>query len=121
MKELADIGDGSGANQINRENARRRIVIRCNTQGRDLAGVVADIQRRVQADVQMPEGYFVEYGGQFESQRRATTLIAVLALVSFVGMFVVLMVLYPSARIVFQIGSIFLFASLRAAPEDAIL
>ncbi len=103
LRELADVGDGSGANAVNRENARRRIVIRCNTQDRDLASVVSAIQRRVGAAVELPAGYFVEYGGQFESQRRATTLIAVLAGVSIVGMFVVLMVLYPSVRIVLQI------------------
>jgi HME family heavy-metal exporter len=103
LRELADIGEGTGPNAVNRENARRRIVVRCNTQGRDLAGVVADIQRRVRDDVELPEGYFVEYGGQFESQQRATMLIGVLAGVSFAGMFVVLMVLYPSVRIVLQI------------------
>jgi HME family heavy-metal exporter len=103
LQALADIGEGTGPNAVNRENARRRIVIRCNTQGRDLAGAVADIRERVQGGVQLPEGYFVEYGGQFESQQRATTLIIVLAGVSVVGMFVVLMMLYPSVRIVLQI------------------
>jgi HME family heavy-metal exporter len=103
LRELADIGDGIGPNAVNRENARRRIVIRCNTQGRDLAGVVADIQQRVRAGEALPEGYFVEYSGQFESQQRATTLIAVLAAVSVIGMFVVLMMLFPSVRIVLQI------------------
>jgi HME family heavy-metal exporter len=78
-------------------------VVRCNTQGRDLAGAVAEIRRRVEADVPLPEGAFVEYGGQFESQERATTLIMVLAGLSVVGMFVVLMLLYPSVRIVLQL------------------
>lgn len=103
LRELADIGEGSGPNAINRENARRRIVIRCNTQDRDLASAVAEIQQRVGRDVTLPEGYYIEYGGQFESQQRATTLILVLAAVSVVGMFVVLMLLYPSVRIVLQI------------------
>ena len=103
LASLADISEGVGPNAINRENARRRIVIRCNTQDRDLASAVAEIQQRVKANVDMPEGYFVEYGGQFESQQRATTLIVVLAGVSVVGMFVVLMMLYPSVRIVLQI------------------
>jgi CzcA family heavy metal efflux pump len=103
LRELADIGEGMGPNAINRENARRRIVIRCNTQERDLAGAVAEIQERVQSQIQLPEGYFIEYGGQFESQQRATTLILVLAGVSVVGMFVVLMILFPSVRIVLQI------------------
>jgi HME family heavy-metal exporter len=103
LRELADIGEGAGPNAVNRENARRRIVIRCNTQGRDLASVVAEIQQRVGSRLEPPAGYFIEYGGQFESQRRATTLIIALAAVSVVGMFVVLMVLYPSVRITLQI------------------
>lgn len=103
LRELADIGEGAGPNAINRENARRRIVIRCNTQDRDLASAVAEIQQRVSSQVALPEGYFIEYGGQFESQQRATTLIVVLAAISVVGMFVVLMILYPSVRIVLQI------------------
>lgn len=103
LRELADIGAGTSPNAVNRENARRRIVVRCNTQDRDLAGAVAEIQSRVRDRVALPEGYFVEYGGQFESQRRATTLIAVLAALSVAGMFVVLMILYPSVRIVLQL------------------
>ena len=103
LASLAEISEGVGPNAINRENARRRIVIRCNTQDRDLAGAVAEIQQRIKARVEMPEGYFVEYAGQFESQQRATTLITLLAALSVVGMFVVLMLLYPSVRIVLQI------------------
>ena len=107
LKDLADItpptGGDAGANQLKRDNVRRRIVIRCNAADRDLASVVGDIERAVKADVPMPEGYFVEYGGQFESQKRATRLIAILAAVSLVGMFFVLFLLFPSARIVLQI------------------
>jgi HME family heavy-metal exporter len=103
LRELCDIGDGAGPNTVNRENARRRIVIRCNTQNRDLASAVGEIQQRVSKQVTLPEGYFIEYGGQFENQQRATTLIIVLAAVSVVGMFVVLMLLFPSVRIVLQI------------------
>lgn len=103
LRELADIGPGAGPNAVNRENARRRMVIRCNTQDRDLASAVAEIQRRVNAQVDLPEGYFIEYGGQFESQQRATRTILILAGVSVVGMFVVLMLLFPSVRVVLQI------------------
>jgi CzcA family heavy metal efflux pump len=103
LSSLADISEGVGPNAINRENARRRIVIRCNTQDRDLASAVLEIQQRIKDSVEMPEGYFVEYAGQFESQQRATTLIVLLAGVSVVGMFVVLLLLYPSVRIVLQI------------------
>ncbi|MBX9623589.1 MAG: CusA/CzcA family heavy metal efflux RND transporter [Gemmataceae bacterium] len=107
LSDLADItpptGGDAGANQVKRDNVRRRIVIRCNALGRDLQGVVSDIRRNVEQDVPLPEGYFVEYGGQFESQERATRLIAVLAGMSLVGMFFVLYMLFPSARIVAQI------------------
>ncbi len=103
LREVADVGVGTGPNSINRENARRRIVIRCNTEGRDLAGAVNDIKNRIGNQVEMPVGYFIEYGGQFESQQRATQLIIVLAGVSVIGMFIVLLVLFPSIRIVLQI------------------
>ena len=107
LKDLADItpptGGDAGANQVKRDNVRRRIVIRCNALGRDLKSVVADIRRNVAQDVPLPEGYFVEYGGQFESQEEATRLITVLAALSVVGMFFVLYMLFPSGRIVAQI------------------
>jgi CzcA family heavy metal efflux pump len=103
LEELADIGDGLGPNAVNREDVRRRLVIRINTQGRDLASAVAELKQRVASDVALPQGYFLEFGGQFESQQRATVLIGGLALLSVVGMFGALIVLFPSARIVLQI------------------
>ena len=103
LRELADMSEGTSPNAVNRENARRRIVVRCNTLDRDLSSAVAEIQARVRDRVELPEGYFIEYGGQFESQQRATTLIVVLAGLSVAGMFVVLMILYPSIRIVLQL------------------
>lgn len=105
LSEVADVRDGTGPNAVNRDNARRRIVIRCNARDRDLASVVADLQQRIDSRVKptLPPGYYVDYGGQFESQKRATRLIAILAGISVVGMFAVLMVLFPSPRIVLQI------------------
>lgn len=103
LRDLADIGTGAGPNAINRENARRRIVIRCNTQGRDLSSAVNEIERGLNRQLDLPEGYFLEFSGQFESQRRATRMILILSAVSVVGMFIVLMVLLPSVRIVLQI------------------
>ncbi|MFM7070278.1 MAG: efflux RND transporter permease subunit [Planctomycetota bacterium] len=103
LRELADIGEGSGPNAVYRENARRRIVIRCNTRARDLAGAVADIRQRLQNRVRMPAGYFFEFGGQFESQQRATRFMMLLAAIAVAGMFMVLFLLFPSVRIVLQI------------------
>ncbi|MCX7429986.1 MAG: efflux RND transporter permease subunit, partial [Planctomycetia bacterium] len=91
LETVADVVQGSGPNTINRENVRRRIIIQCNTAGRDLNGVVLDIQERL-APIQaaLPTGYFLEYGGQFESQRQATRMIGILSLVSLAGMFLAL-------------------------------
>ena len=101
--DIADVEVGAGPNAVNRENARRRIVIRCNTQGRDLSSAVAEIKQRLNAELNLPEGYFLEYSGQFESQQSATRTILILSCVSLFGIFVVLMVLMPSVRIVLQL------------------
>ncbi len=104
LRKVADFPRAaSGPNVINRENVRRRQTIRCNVSGRDMESAVTEIEQRVRDRVAMPTGYFVEFGGQFEAQRSATLLITVLAGVSVAGIFIVLMMLYPSPRITFQI------------------
>ncbi|MCU0718148.1 MAG: efflux RND transporter permease subunit [Pirellula sp.] len=103
LRDVATINEGSGPNSINRENARRRIVIRCNTEGRDLSSTVAELKTKIESGVTMPVGYYLEFGGQFESQQSATRLIMLLAGISILGMFGVLMILFPSLRIVLQI------------------
>lgn len=69
---VAEIISTSGPNTINRENAQRKIVVSANVAGRDLKGVVNDIQKNVDAAVTLPEGYHIEYGGQFESEQAAS-------------------------------------------------
>lgn len=104
LKDVADFPEAaSGPNLVNRENVRRKQTVRCNVTGRDLAGAIEEIERNVRAKVKLPSSYFLEFGGQFEAQRSATVRIASLAFVSLAGIFVVLMMLYPSARITFQI------------------
>jgi CzcA family heavy metal efflux pump len=104
LEKVATVTRGSGPNTINRENVRRRIVLQCNTAGRDLNGVVEDIQGRL-ANIQaaLPPGYFLEYGGQFESQRQATRMIGLLSLVSLAGMFFALYTLFRSANLALQV------------------
>ncbi|MEM9369133.1 MAG: efflux RND transporter permease subunit, partial [Planctomycetota bacterium] len=103
LREVATIFEGAGPNSVNRENARRRVVIRCNTEGRDVSSAVAAIQSRIEGGVSLPPGYHVEFDGQFESQQNATRLISVLAVFSVAGMCVVLLILFPSLPIVLQI------------------
>ena len=106
LATVADIDEGSGPNTINRENVRRRIIIQCNTAGRDLVGVVDDIQARL-APIQaaLPTGSFIEYGGQFESQKEATRMIGMLSLVSLAGMFFALYTLFGSTNLSLQVLS----------------
>ena len=78
LSQLADIGMSEGPVQISREAARRRIGIECNITGRDLGGFVAEARRSIQQDVHLPEGYYLTWGGQFESQQRAMRRLAVI-------------------------------------------
>lgn len=104
LDQVANIARGSGPNTINRENVRRRIIIQCNTAGRDLNSVVTDIQERL-APIQakLPTGYFLEYGGQFESARNATRMIGLLSLISLVAMFLALYTLFRSTNLALQV------------------
>jgi CzcA family heavy metal efflux pump len=104
LETVADVVEGSGPNTINRENVRRRIILQCNTAGRDLNGVVLDIQARLAPiQAELPPGYFLEYGGQFESQRQATRMIGFLSLVSLLGMFLALYTLFRSTNLALQV------------------
>jgi len=103
LGQLADVEIADGPNSIFRENARRRIVVRCNTEGRDLTSAVAEIQAVLGAGLKLPEGYAVDYSGQFVTKAEATRRILLLSAVAAVGVFTVLMVLLPSVRIVLQV------------------
>ena len=104
LESVAKIYPAGGPNTINREQVRRRIIIQCNTAGRGLVDVVRDIKRRVKPiEKSLPEGYFVEYEGQFESQQSASRVIAVLFAVSLMGMFLVLHTMFRSANLSLQV------------------
>ncbi|MDE2077605.1 MAG: efflux RND transporter permease subunit [Burkholderiales bacterium] len=95
LSQLAQIQDADGPNQISRENARRRIVISANTDGRDLAEVVKAIRAEI-ASKPLPEGYFTALEGQFQAQEQAAQLMALLAAISLVLIFMVLYSRYRS-------------------------
>ncbi len=94
---LASVRRDVGPNTIVRENAQRKMVIMANVSGRDLGSVVEDIRERVARDVQLPEGYHVVYGGQFESQERASRTLMLLGLAVIIGIFLVLQLAFESS------------------------
>jgi len=98
LSKIAVIEDSDGPNQISRENARRRIVVSANTDGRDMAEVIAAIRAELAARP-MPEGYFTALEGQFQAQEQASRLIALLALASLAMIFLVLYSRYRSTAL----------------------
>lgn len=90
LGQVAEVLDTTGPNTINRENIQRRIVVQCNVVGRDLVSVVDTIRQAVQRRVRLPEGYFVQYGGQFEAQAEANFRLMVLVPVVILGVFLLL-------------------------------
>ena len=115
LDQIASIQRGSGPNTINRENVRRRIIVQCNTAGRDLNSVVADIEKRLAPiKASLPTGYFIEYGGQFESARSATRMIGLLSLISLAAMFLALYTLFHSTNLALQVLSALPMAAIGA-------
>ena len=94
---VADIESSTGPNTINRENVKRKIVISANTSGRDLRGVVNDIQEIVDKNIELPEGYHIEYGGQFESEQAASRILLLASMMSIVVIFLLLYMQFKSA------------------------
>lgn len=105
LGQIADVAEGLGPNAVHRENGRRRIVVSCNVAGRDLASAVEAIRRIVAAKVEpaMPAGYSVEYGGQFDSQVRASRIITLLGTLAVAGSFLLLFGHFRSKQVAFQI------------------
>ena len=98
VRLLADVRREEGPNMVLRENVQRRIVISCNVAGRDLGGVVRDVQAAITQAVPMPVGYRVEYGGQFESEERATQRLLALGVLVIAGLFMLLVLAFGRAR-----------------------
>ena len=115
LSKVATIEDGDGPNQISRDDGKRRIVLSGNAQGRALSDVVADI-RSVVAETQLPEGYFVTLGGQFQAQEEASRLVGLLSIVSLILMFVVLYSRYQSVTL-----SVLIMANIPLALVGAVI
>lgn len=95
LGEVADIVSTAGPNTISRENAQRKLVVSANVEGRDMRSVVNDMRRAIEREVKLPEGYRIEYGGQFESEASASRLLLGLTVVS---VLVILLLLYLQFR-----------------------
>ncbi len=98
LSYVADVTSAMGPNTISRENVKRKVVISANTSGRDLRGVVNDIQERVNAAITLPEGYHIEYGGQFESEQAASSTLLLTSLMSIIVIYLLLYMEFKSAR-----------------------
>lgn len=98
LESVAEVISSKGPNTINRENVKRKIVISANVAERDLRSVVNDIQKRVDEKVKLPEGYHVEYGGQFESEQAASRILMLTSILSVVVIFLILFHEFKSAK-----------------------
>ena len=103
LRQVADITLSSSPNQVWRENAQRRIVVQANVAGRDLRGAVTELQTRINSQVKLPTGYWIEYGGQFEFEQQATELILAMSVVAILGVFLLLYAQFGFVRVVLQV------------------
>ncbi|MBZ0169741.1 MAG: CusA/CzcA family heavy metal efflux RND transporter [Kofleriaceae bacterium] len=98
LRLVADLQIVNSPFMINRERLQRRIVVQANVADRDLISVIHEVQRRIAGEVQLPSGYFIEYGGQFESEREATRILMVYGGLALIGIFLMLYKAFGSSR-----------------------
>ncbi len=98
LAALADITSAKGPNSISRENVQRKIVVQANVSGRDLRSVYEDTKTRIEEDLKLPPGYYIEYGGQFQSEAEASRLISLLSVFSLLAIFLVLYMEFGSFK-----------------------
>ena len=99
LSYVADVVSTTGPNTINRENVNRRLVISANVDGRDLRGAVNEIRKEIEKDIKLPEGYYLSFGGQFESEAEASST---LALMSLLALLIIFMLLYADFKNISQ-------------------
>ncbi len=99
LRYVADVVSTSGPNTINRENVHRKLVISANTAGRDLGSVVSEIKSTIESQIELPEGYRVQYGGQFKSAQRASLTLMITSLLAILVIFVILFQEFKSGKL----------------------
>ncbi len=103
VQDVAEIVEKLGPNEVQRESLRRRIVVSANVRGRDLGSTVEEIKKSIAMDVQLPQGYTIQYGGLFEAQQESTRLLLALGAGSLIAIFVILVTHYRSGMVAIQI------------------
>jgi CzcA family heavy metal efflux pump len=103
IAQVAEVRVDQGPNTINRENVQRRIIVQANVADRDLGSVIEDVRTAIGQKVRLPQGYFVQYGGQFESQEKASRQILLLSIVAIAGIFLLLFIALKSVRSAFLV------------------
>jgi cobalt-zinc-cadmium resistance protein CzcA len=112
LRDLAKIEVNDGPAQISREYAKRRIVVGVNVRGRDLGGFVSELQTRLNTKLKLPEGYYLEFGGQFQNMQRALNHLAIIVPITIGAIFFLLFMLFNSVRYATMIISVLPFASI---------
>ncbi len=109
---VADISVIDGPAQVSRESAKRRVVVGANVDGRDLGGFVEELQKRIAQEVELPNGYFFEWGGQFENMERAMDTLSIIVPITIVAIFFLLFLLFSSVKLAALIILVLPFASI---------
>lgn len=112
LENLADIRVVEGPAQINRDMGKRRIVVGVNLQDRDLGGFVAELQQKIGAEVELPPGYYIEWGGQFQNMQRARLHLIIIVPITIGAIFFLLFLLFHSVRFAVLIILVLPFASI---------
>ena len=112
MSSLVRSERADGPAQVSREVGKRRVVVGSNVEGRDLAGFVAEVQQRLDAEVKLPEGYRFVYGGQFENMERAMGTLSIIVPLTVAAIFFLLFLLFNSVKLAALIIMVLPFASI---------
>jgi len=112
LYSVATIELRDGPAQISRESAKRRVVVGANVEGRDLGSFVEEVERRIATEIQLPEGFYFVFGGQFENMERAMSTLAVIVPITIAAIFFLLFMLFKSIKLATLIILVLPFASI---------